>query len=292
MMGMDARSLRGDIALFLVLTLAISCIFYPLIIGAGGAPATRNYVTGLMWSPAIAALLTVYLRKLVLASLGWGWGETRWNLAGYLIPLGYAGIAYLIVWLTGLGGFADTANVAKFAAMLGWPDAQPTLVIISYVVMMATTGFVSALATGLGEEIGWRGFLAPRMASLIGFTPSVFVVGLIWAAWHMPLLLFGNYNQGTEWWFSATCFTVLVLGVSMIMAWLRLRSGSLWPCAILHASHNLFIQGIFTPLTGERGTATAYSIDEFGFALPMVLIGVAIWFWMRRKQAIMAEAAT
>jgi membrane protease YdiL (CAAX protease family) len=288
---METRRLRGDILVFLVLALAISCIFYALILSAGAAPGMRLYITGLMWSPALAALLTVRIRKLDLASLGWGWGATRWNLAGYLIPLGYAAIAYAFIWLAGFGGFADAANVAKFATMLGWTDAKPAIVVISYVLLMATTGIVSSMATALGEEIGWRGFLAPRMASLIGFTPSVFVVGLIWAAWHMPLLLFGSYNQGTEWWFSASCFTVMVLGVSMIAAWLRLRSGSLWPCAILHASHNLFIQGVFTPLTGERGSATAYAIDEFGFVLPLVVAGFAIWLWMRRNEAVSAASA-
>lgn len=289
---MERNRLAGDISLFLVLTLAISCIFYVLILNAGEAPGVRQYVTGLMWSPAVGALLTVRIRRLDLASLGWGWGENRWNLAGYLIPFAYAGIAYLIVWLAGWGGFADADNVAKLAAMLGWQDAKPALVVIGYMLVMMTTGFVSSLATGLGEEIGWRGFLAPRMAALTGFTPSVFIVGLIWGAWHMPLLLFGDYNQGTEWWVSVPCFMVLVLSCSMIMAWLRLRSNSLWPCAIVHASHNLFIQAIFTPLTGERGSATAYTTGEFGIVVPVVLTVFAIWFWMRRGQVTVPGAAT
>ncbi len=50
------------------------------------------------------------------------------------------------------------------------------------------------------------------------------------------------------------------------MAWLVLRARSLWPAAILHASHNLFIQSIFTPLTRDTGP-TKYVIDEFGVGL-------------------------
>jgi membrane protease YdiL (CAAX protease family) len=122
------------------------------------------------------------------------------------------------------------------------------------------------------------------MAGLLGFAGSVIIIGVIWAAWHMPLLLFGSYNSGTNWWVSVPCFVVLVLSLSVIPTWLRLRSGSVWPCAILHASHNLLIQGFFTPLTGERGTATSYAIGEFGIAVPAVLLVVAIWFWRRRKE--------
>ena len=49
-----------------------------------------------------------------------------------------------------------------------------------------------------------------------------------------------------------------------------LRSGSLWTATFLHASHNLFIQAIFTPLTGNT-RPTPDAIDEFGFVLPLVI---------------------
>lgn len=281
---MDKRRLFGDVALFLALTLGLSCIFYVPLVTLKPSPAFMPYVTGLMWAPAIAALLTVRIRRLDLASLGWGWGGHRWNLTAYLVPLGYAGLAYLAVWLLGLGGFADAENVARLRTFLGWTDASPALVVVGYALLMATAGMAISLATALGEEIGWRGFLAPRMAQLAGFMPSVFIVGLIWGAWHMPLILLGSYNAETEWWVAIPCFMVLVLGVSLIAAWLRLKSGSLWPAAILHASHNLFIQRVFTPLTGPRGEVTPYVIDEFGIAVPLAILIFAVWFWKRRAE--------
>jgi uncharacterized protein len=54
-----------------------------------------------------------------------------------------------------------------------------------------------------------------------------------------------------------------------------LRSGSLWPAAILHGSHNLFIQSIFTPLTRDTGP-TKYIIDEFGIGLVVTITIAAI----------------
>jgi len=281
---MEKSRLSGDIALFLALTLGLSCIFYVPLVTLQPSPAFMPYVTGLMWSPAIAALLTVRFRRLDLASLGWGWGEHRWNLTAYLVPLGYAGLAYAAVWIFGLGGFADAENIKQARTFLGWKDAHPALVVIGYALLMATAGMAISLATALGEEIGWRGFLAPRVAKLAGFMPSVFIVAVIWGAWHMPLILLGGYNAETEWWVAIPCFMVLVLGVSLIAAWLRLKSGSLWPAAILHASHNLFIQRVFTPLTGPRGEVTPYVIDEFGIAVPVAILIFAIWFWKRRAE--------
>jgi hypothetical protein len=76
-------------------------------------------------------------------------------------------------------------------------------------------------------------------------------------------------------------------------SWLRLVSNSVWPCAILHASHNLFIQGFFTPLTGSRGNLTAYVIDEFGVAVPLIIVLFAVGFWLNRGRVPqLAGAAT
>jgi len=75
----------------------------------------------------------------------------------------------------------------------------------------------------------------------------------------------------------------MVVAIAIIFAWLRLKSGSLWTGAILHASHNLYVQAIFTPLTENRGK-TAWYIDEFGAVLPIVAVGFAIYFWRRRGE--------
>jgi len=75
----------------------------------------------------------------------------------------------------------------------------------------------------------------------------------------------------------------LLIAISFVFAWIRLKSGSLWTAALLHASHNLYIQDIFTPLTRNTGK-TAWFIDEFGAVLPAVALAFAIYFWRRRNE--------
>jgi membrane protease YdiL (CAAX protease family) len=74
-----------------------------------------------------------------------------------------------------------------------------------------------------------------------------------------------------------------VVSGSFIFAWLRIKSGSVWTAALLHASHNLYVQAIFTPLTRNTGK-TAWYIDEFGVVLPLVSVAFAIYFWTRRGE--------
>ena len=77
----------------------------------------------------------------------------------------------------------------------------------------------------------------------------------------------------------------MVISISFVFTWFRLKSNSLWTGVILHASHNLFIQSIFSPLTRDTGN-TKYFIDEFGVVLPIVSICVAIFFWKKRSELI------
>ncbi|MCX7513514.1 CPBP family intramembrane glutamic endopeptidase [Frateuria hangzhouensis] len=287
----DTRKSSG-IGLFLLLAFGLSSVFYALVIATGHLGGARGmYVTGLMWCPGIAALLTCRLRGEGPGRLGWRWGAWRWQWVAYLVPLGYAAVAYAIVWSTGLGGFGNTQFEEAIGKALGWGDAPAWLNTTMYFVLLASVGMARSLTTALGEEIGWRGFLAPALVARLGFTGGALVTGAIWAAWHLPILLFADYNAGTPWWFAMPCFVVLVLSSSVVMTWLRLRSGSLWTAAVMHASHNLFIQAFFTPITTARGAITPYAIDEFGFVLPLVMVVVAVAFWLRRGAVTVPQGA-
>ena len=68
--------------------------------------------------------------------------------------------------------------------------------------------------------------------------------------------------------------------MSAVMAWIRLASGSLWTAAVLHASQNLIVQGIFDAGT-RAGPVSAYVTGEFGAGLA-VTIGIAGWVLWRR----------
>jgi len=160
---------------------------------------------------------------------------------------------------------------------------------VIYVVLAGTFGVVRSTASALGEEIGWRGFLVPELAKTFNFTSTALISGVVWATWHYPGLIWADYNSGTPAWYGLTCFTMMVIAISFVFAWMRLKSGSLWTGALLHASHNLYIQGIFTPMTSDTGK-TAWFIDEFGAVLPVVVILFAIYFWKKRQEISQAQS--
>src|ERR1041384_5824332 len=107
-------------AFYLLFTVAFSSVFWGLIIKSGHISAGGGmYVAGLMWCPALAALATWKMVGRDIRTLGWKWGPPRFLAMSYLIPPAYAGIAYLIVWVTGLGGFYNAEFVSAISNRFG-----------------------------------------------------------------------------------------------------------------------------------------------------------------------------
>jgi membrane protease YdiL (CAAX protease family) len=229
-----ARSAGSDlwtIGLFLVFTLLFSAVFWALSIGAGSA----YYTAGLMWAPALSAMLALRLRGADLDSLGLSRFDGRYALIGYGLPMLYGAIAYGLIWAFGLGGFPNLAEVARLQGQLGWRFDSPMGFVPLYVLLVATTGMVAAVARALGEEIGWRGFLAPLLVRRLGFGWGALITGLIWTAWHVPLLAFGLPQLG-----AAVVRPHLLhgdgRGFELHPDLAKLEVGKrMAPCAILHA---------------------------------------------------------
>jgi membrane protease YdiL (CAAX protease family) len=262
---------RSELTTYLVLTFALSAVFYWLIISAGSLGVKGGlYVFALMWSPGVSALITRLVFQRNLRGEGWLPGAPRWLVLAYLLPIVYAAVAYGTVWLRGLGA----VDLTRFKTP---------------VTTFLVVGSLQSLLSATGEELGWRGFLVPELAKTMSFGRTAFVSGAIWALWHMPLIIFADYNAGTSTWYALMCFAVMVVAMSFPMAWLRLRSGSVWPAAILHASHNLFVQGFFDRVTVNTGP-TLWLTTEFGAAL-VVTIGLTAWVFWRARDAAPSRAA-
>ena len=277
------RSSRQQVAFYLLLVFAFSSVFYFLVLRAHTLSAGAGmFVLGIMWCPALAGMATLKLNGRSFRELGWSWPRSPYAIQSWFVPLLYATIAYLIVWCARLGGFPNHEFTDALAVRMGL-HASPAASTVLYILLVGSFGLTRSLASALGEEIGWRGFLVPELSKSVGFTGTALISGVVWACWHYPLLIWSDYNSGTPTWYGLTCFTVMVLSISFIFAWMRLKSGSLWTGALLHASHNLYVQAIFTPLTRNTGK-TAWFIDEFGAVLPLVTVAFAIYFWRRRNE--------
>lgn len=91
-----------------------------------------------------------------------------------------------------------------------------------------------------GEEFGWRAYLLPKLLPL-GERRAVVATGAIWGAWHWPLVTMGyEYSRSYPGWpylgMLAMVWFTLVVGI--LLGWLALQAGSVWPAIIGHATIN------------------------------------------------------
>jgi uncharacterized protein len=283
------RPLAKQILTFLLFVGAFSSLPYYLVIHSGHLSVGNGLaVSFLMWCPAFAAFATCMLLNIDLATLGWNWRPARYEVWAYLIPILYALPVYLITWASVSGSFDFLKFAAPLGTAFGFPNSPRATALFLAIPLYAVLGVISSTARALGEEIGWRGYLLPRLVQRFGFTVGCLVSGCIWAVWHYPALLFADYNAGTRPAFALTCFTLMVIADAYILGWLRLKSGSLWPAAILHASHNLFIQAILDRMTAPVGKAL-YFTTEFGAGLVLTIGVCAVYLWTRRSEVANAS---
>ena len=224
----------------------------------------------LMCAPGLAALIVQLIHSKSLRGMGWKWGKTRYQALAVAIPLGVASIGYGLIWATGLGKL----NVE---ALLEMVKIAPGDISVKAGILFLVFG---TLVT-LGEELGWRGYLVPELARVTTFSKTAFFSGAIWAIWHYPAMILYGYRSAAPMWFSMPCFTVMVIALSFVLAWLRLKSGSLWTGVFLHALHNTVIHMLLDPITADTGS-TSYFAGEFGIVMAIGYVVVALLFWRRR----------
>jgi len=243
------------VIIFLVITFLLSSICYYIRIE--GKDAAAGMTSILMWCPALAAFLVkgIFFRKEKV--LGWNGCKGTYLAAGVWIPAVYLFVSYGAYWI-----FLPSSFTGKIGT-----TSIPTLLLL----------IPSALITAAGEEIGWRGFLLPKVAQIWNVKVAVILCGIIWSVWHMPLMIAGLYESGTVLWYQLLSFTLQTIVMTAILAYLRLNSKSVWPAIVLHGAHNYIDQLICGPLTHAH--MQAYFVGETGFLTAIVMIIVTCFVW-------------
>jgi membrane protease YdiL (CAAX protease family) len=155
----------------------------------------------------------------------------QWRVGAHWYLLILAGIPLLQL----LGAFAVLGTVPLVELARHWP-AFFTRYLPSVVYVF--------LFTGLGEEPGWRGFALPRLQERHGPLVGTAVLGVVWALWHLPNVLFSGYTGA-----SYALWLVGTLASAVIYTWVYNRTGgSILIAALLHGA----INGA-SGLTGARG---------------------------------------
>jgi CAAX protease family protein len=267
---MDRRALLK----FFFFTFAITwpCFSAVAAFSAGAAPnlaILRGPILFLgIFAPSIVALsltaradgkpgVLALLRRLVQADVG-----VRW----YLFAVGYMVAVKLTVALL-------------HRLFLGaWPRFGGE----AWYVMLAAT--IGSLIIGgqSGEEIGWRGFALPRLATRFGYGGGSIILGVIWALWHLPLFFVREADTYGQ---SFVLYTLQVTAISVAIAWLYQRTnGSLLLTMLMHSAINQ-TKGIVPSGVAGATNSFTFSASITGWLTVAVLWSGAGYFLFRMRRS-------
>jgi len=217
-----------------------------LLYQSGNAMIGQMVLALMMYVPTLGVLFSGGK----LSQMGWN-PQIRKNirtiLAAWFAPavLTAAGAALYFWMIPGhfdLSGSALTANAGETAAQIESQGiTYPVAVLISAVSAITYAPLINAVAA-LGEEIGWRGFLYPQLKGKFGRRKGWLLGGVIWGAWHWPVIWLIGYEYGTEYvGFPVTgmlLFCVCTIALGILGDWLYQRSGSIWVPSLFHGAFN------------------------------------------------------
>jgi len=279
-----------NIILYIILAFGISWSIWIGLRAVGVAFTLRTSIG--MFGPALAALLVRLIRREGFADAGLGLiGSERrragWMyLAAYLAPPLLIAASIVAVMLAGVQHWAFSDNLhtsskaitdafTKQGQKLPVGDNADQLALLS-IIAGSLFAFTLAISINMlftfGEEFGWRGYLLPRLAPL-GGVPAAMITGIIWGLWHTPVIVLDGYNYLGHPYLGVAMTVLFTVALGMILAWLRFRSGSIWPPVLAHAAFNA--QAGFPVVFLSRGDALLGAPIGLVGLLPM--IAFALW---------------
>jgi membrane protease YdiL (CAAX protease family) len=235
---------QKNIRLFLLIAFGIAWPLFALPLAFGSLADTSRQAATLiawsaaMWAPGLAAIIVTRvvdrepLSMLRLAYLG----ERRAYLWAWLLPAALTVASGGFTMLLGAGRPDWQLTAVREALAQAGSPISPAMVLLIQVIAGLTIGPLINTLMALGEELGWRAYLLPKLLPL-GQWRAIAVSGAIWGIWHGPAILQGhNYpDHPVLGVFLMVGFTVLF---GTILSWLYLRTRSPWAPALGHASLN------------------------------------------------------
>jgi hypothetical protein len=217
-------------------------------------------------APSIAAIFTIRTRygkealeKVFKKYTEWKQPLVLVVMSILLLPLIHVVALFAVYVFEGSVIWQDEATpIGEIVTSSGW---------IALVFTVPTVFVTNLLSSPLLEELGWRGFLLPKLQEKFSALHASLIVGGIWGVWHFPLWLIYGDNL------------VLTLGMiiltSVIYTWLfNSTSGSMLIVLFFHSSANLALNLINVP--SYIGTTDFESLPLYQLAILFVVVVVVV----------------
>jgi uncharacterized protein len=276
--------------IYTVITCVLSWSFLWAIKAGLSLPAWA-FLGTLMWIPALVSIALRLAFRDGFADAGFCSGAFRYWALAYAVPLALATVTYVIAF-----AFQQVrvTPYLKLQSMLGpepfrllWLNAEAGTagLLAQRFALVATLGIVLGFIFGLGEEIGWRGYLLPKLVQS-GVRFPILISGVIWGVWHVPLVLLTFQHQR---YVTAVLYALLCILFAVFIGWLRLASGSVFVAGMAHGAYNTFVQDFFDH--SFVGPHKWFWAGEVGLLCSVTFGAFAFWLYRTGRVAMVLQSS-
>lgn len=259
---------------------------------------TQVILSFAMLCPAIAVFATIKLTKediLVAGEKSLNLGislkgkKKWWFLLGIFTPVIYVELGYLFYYLLFPKAY-DLALLDEAITIFG--VKREFIWVVTFYFMLSA---IWLSVGGLGEEIGWRAYLYPKLEELMGEGKALLVGGVIWAVWHFPMLYIGhNFGKGYwgEPWSGFAVFTIYCVMIGSVLYFFTKKTKSVWVAGFMHSIHNTIAgASLLKMMQTEEGVpkwALESPVSMLLSSVPVIILGsvlIGISFYKSKSRA-------
>lgn len=205
-------------------------------------------------------------------------GHLKDYLLVYLGPTALLFLSAAVYFLIFPGSFdLQLTALKETAAGTGGLSAY-NLLLISILQIIIIGPVINIIPT-LGEELGWRGYLLPKLRMFLTDWAALVVTGIIWGIWHIPVIVMGH-NYGTDYmgypWLGILAMIVFCVVLGVIEGYVSIKLESVIPAAMIHSVVNagaelpiLLAKGGYNPILGP-------AITGLIGGLPFIVLAVVL----------------
>ena len=270
-----------------------------LLLRDGNAAAYQLLLVVSMFCPLVSVLL---VQKFWLHQpTGISWrprlkGNGRYLLAAWFGPAVFtvlAAVLYFAVFPSRLD-FSGSWLVAAYGGEMDAQTLRSQLGVSTLSYLLQNGLFAVLLAPAinmfpaLGEEVGWRGYMMPRLKERFGLLNGRLLGGVVWGVWHWPLMLLVGYEYGTNYLgaplLGLVVWCVVCFALNTLLDILYEKTESIWVPAIAHGAFNAIAalpQVLVTPADAYYNVLGPMPIGLIA-ALPM--LAAAVWLTLREMK--------
>ncbi|WP_162524326.1 CPBP family intramembrane glutamic endopeptidase [Halobellus captivus] len=184
-----------------------------------------------MFTPAVAAGVTVLTSDVSRNEIGARIGRVRWHLFSVVAVCILVGVGLAVAVATPGIGFDGSADPIPGLAL-----PSGVLGVLALAALTVGTGVTVNAVFALGEELGWRGYLLWELAPL-GFWRASGVIGVVWGLWHAPVVLDG-YNYPSFPVVGVAAMTVATVVFAPVYTYVVVRARSVLAAGFFHGVFN------------------------------------------------------